>query len=59
MIEECLCAGIEPPLLEADTDFVVVTFRAQIGPTAQVTAQGTAQVGTKFSTFLSRHGSSS
>ncbi len=44
VIEECLLAGIEPPLFEADADFVVVTFRAQIGPTPQVTPQ----VGTKW-----------
>ncbi len=62
VIEECLRAGIEPPLFEVDADFVAVTFRAQIGPTAQgtaqVAAQPTAQVGIKFSHLISRQGSS-
>jgi len=49
VIEECQRYGVDPPTFEEDAGFVVVTFRAQIGP---ATAK-TAQVGTKSA--LSRH----
>lgn len=32
VIEECRRHGVEPPTFEEDAGFVVVTFRAQIGP---------------------------
>jgi len=55
VIEECQQQGVEPPIFEADRDFVVVTFRAQIGPSATKgergarrgpTDRGTADVAT-------------
>lgn len=49
VIAECKRYGIEAPTVEADRDFVVVTFRAQVVQDATETAQA----GTKLA--LSRH----
>ena len=60
VIEECQRYGIEPPVFEADGGFVVVKFRAQIGPavldghlTGTKPGPSGDQVGTKLA--LSRH----
>lgn len=44
VIEECQRYGVEPPTFEVDTGFMVVTFRAQIGPVQQATPE----LGTKW-----------
>jgi ATP-dependent DNA helicase RecG len=50
VIEECQRHGIEPPTFEAGGGFVVVTFRAQIGPAATEVDRGTAKVTTQVET---------
>ena len=71
VIEECKRHGIEAPIFEADRDFVVVTFRAQVGPSANeserdaergLTDRGTAEVATgtraeRILAILREHGS--
>ena len=46
MIEECQRYGVEPPRFEEDAGFVVVTFRASIGP-GKVEGPRRDQAGTK------------
>lgn len=46
-IEACERYGIESPTFQEEGGFVIVTFRAQLGPTPQVEAPSRHQVGTK------------
>ncbi len=43
VIEACKEQAVQPPVFELQSNCVVVTFRARIGPTPQVTPQATPQ----------------